>query len=136
MVAYDHGQDVALRVARRLVIYLKRPGGQSWFNASLDRVATVMGRAVVRNRAGDGVLIKDFTEPDGLHVLRRMLVLLAALLESRVRPCPAMVGSLRAGPEPCPVPGLALRGRLFQALCRAALTASIRGRAARVLSLD
>lgn len=60
LVADDHGQDVALRVARQLVIYLKRPGGQSQFNVSLDQVSTVMGQAVVRNRASDGVLIKDF----------------------------------------------------------------------------
>lgn len=56
-------------MARQLVIYLKRPGGQSQFNVSLDPVSTVMGQAVVRNRASDGVLIKDFTEPGGLHVL-------------------------------------------------------------------
>jgi transcriptional regulator GlxA family with amidase domain len=61
LVAHDHGQDVALRVARRLVIYLKRPGGQSRSNVSLDQVATVMGHQIVRNCAGDGVLINDFT---------------------------------------------------------------------------
>ncbi|WP_433154395.1 hypothetical protein ACQPZ8_23385 [Actinomadura nitritigenes] len=60
LVADDHGQDVALRVARRLAIHLKRPGGQNRFNVSLDQVAPVMGQAVVRNRAGDGVLINDF----------------------------------------------------------------------------
>lgn len=69
LVADDHGQDVALRVVRQPATYLKRPGGQSQFNVSLDPVSTVMGQAVVRNRATDGVLIKDFTEPGGLHVL-------------------------------------------------------------------
>lgn len=34
LVADDHGQDVALRVARRLVIYLERPDGQSQFGST------------------------------------------------------------------------------------------------------
>ena len=36
MVEEDHGHDLALEVARRLVVYLKRPGGQSQFSAALD----------------------------------------------------------------------------------------------------
>jgi transcriptional regulator GlxA family with amidase domain len=35
MVEEDHGRDVALRVARQLVMFLKRPGGQSQFSAHL-----------------------------------------------------------------------------------------------------
>jgi transcriptional regulator GlxA family with amidase domain len=35
MVEDDLGRDVALRVARRLVVFLKRPGGQSQFSAQL-----------------------------------------------------------------------------------------------------
>ena len=31
----DHGRDLALTVARRLVVFLKRPGGQSQFSAHL-----------------------------------------------------------------------------------------------------
>jgi transcriptional regulator GlxA family with amidase domain len=35
LVADDHGRDVALRVARQLVMYVQRPGGQSQFSAQL-----------------------------------------------------------------------------------------------------
>jgi len=35
MVEEDHGRDLALRVARELVMFLKRPGGQSQFSANL-----------------------------------------------------------------------------------------------------
>ena len=36
MVEDDMGRDVALAVARRLVVFLKRPGGQSQFSAQLS----------------------------------------------------------------------------------------------------
>jgi len=36
MVEEDHGRDVALTVARRLVLFLKRPGGQSQFSVRLE----------------------------------------------------------------------------------------------------
>lgn len=35
MVEEDHGRDLALAVARELVVFLKRPGGQSQFSAPL-----------------------------------------------------------------------------------------------------
>jgi len=35
MVEEDHGRDVALAVARELVVFLKRPGGQAQFSAQL-----------------------------------------------------------------------------------------------------
>lgn len=35
MIEADHGRDLALRVARELVMFLKRPGGQSQFSAHL-----------------------------------------------------------------------------------------------------
>lgn len=35
LVEEDHGRDLALAVARRLVIFLQRPGGQSQFSAQL-----------------------------------------------------------------------------------------------------
>ncbi|MGI5376131.1 GlxA family transcriptional regulator [Streptomyces sp. CA-251387] len=40
LVAEDFGEQVALRVARQLVMYLKRPGGQSQFSVPLERVST------------------------------------------------------------------------------------------------
>ncbi|TQM32393.1 GlxA family transcriptional regulator [Nocardia bhagyanarayanae] len=40
LVAEDHGEELALRVARQLVVYLKRQGGQSQFSVPLSRPAT------------------------------------------------------------------------------------------------
>ncbi|MFG2396135.1 GlxA family transcriptional regulator [Streptomyces lydicus] len=40
LVADDFGEPVALRVARQLVMYLKRPGGQSQFSVPLEPVST------------------------------------------------------------------------------------------------
>ncbi|GAA1737884.1 DJ-1/PfpI family protein [Isoptericola hypogeus] len=40
LVADDLGQEVALRTARQLVMYLKRPGGQSQFSVATDPRAT------------------------------------------------------------------------------------------------
>ena len=36
LVEEDHGRDVALAVARELVLFLKRPGGQAQFSAQLE----------------------------------------------------------------------------------------------------
>ncbi len=36
LVEEDHGRDLALRVARQLVMFLKRPGGQSQYSAHLE----------------------------------------------------------------------------------------------------
>ncbi len=48
LIEDDHGRDLALGVARRLVVFLKRPGGQSQFSAHLaaqiateDRIQSV-----------------------------------------------------------------------------------------------
>src|SRR5260370_21111545 len=35
LIEDDHGRDLALTVARRLVVFLKRPGGHSQFSAHL-----------------------------------------------------------------------------------------------------
>lgn len=50
LVEADHGRELALAVARRLVVFLKRPGGQSQFSAQLqvqtadrDAIADVQG---------------------------------------------------------------------------------------------
>ncbi|MER7756075.1 DJ-1/PfpI family protein [Kitasatospora sp. NPDC097643] len=40
LVADDFGEELALRVARQLVMYLKRPGGQSQFSVPLEPVST------------------------------------------------------------------------------------------------
>lgn len=41
LVAEDHGEETALAVARQLVMYLKRQGGQSPFSVPLSRPATL-----------------------------------------------------------------------------------------------
>jgi transcriptional regulator GlxA family with amidase domain len=46
LVEEDHGRDIALRVARELVMFLKRPGGQSQFSAHL--AAQTAGSSRVR----------------------------------------------------------------------------------------
>jgi transcriptional regulator GlxA family with amidase domain len=40
-VEEDHGRDLAIAVARHMVIYLKRPGGQSQYSAPLAAQANV-----------------------------------------------------------------------------------------------
>jgi transcriptional regulator GlxA family with amidase domain len=40
MVEADHGRDLALAVARQLVVFLKRPGGQAQFSAALTLQAS------------------------------------------------------------------------------------------------
>ena len=44
LIEDDHGQGLALSVARRLVVFLKRPGGQSQVSAHLAAQATKEGR--------------------------------------------------------------------------------------------
>jgi transcriptional regulator GlxA family with amidase domain len=44
LIEDDHGRDLALMVARRLVVFLKRPGGQSQFSAHLAAQIANEGR--------------------------------------------------------------------------------------------
>lgn len=44
LIEDDHGRDLALTVARRLVVFLKRPGGQSQFSAHLAAQMADEGR--------------------------------------------------------------------------------------------
>jgi len=44
LVREDHGEEMALRVARRHVLFLMRPGGQSQFSAHLQTEAAATGR--------------------------------------------------------------------------------------------
>ena len=44
LIEDDHGRDLALAVARRLVVFLKRPGGQSQFIAHLAAQIAAEGR--------------------------------------------------------------------------------------------
>ncbi|MEU2058931.1 DJ-1/PfpI family protein [Streptomyces sp. NPDC013455] len=49
LVAEDFGEAVALRVARQLVMYLKRPGGQSQFSVPLEPVSPTRRMAELRH---------------------------------------------------------------------------------------
>lgn len=58
MVEQDHGHDLALLVARRQVVFLKRPGGQSQFSSQLecqrlDRPLAPLLKYIVENPAAD-----------------------------------------------------------------------------------
>jgi transcriptional regulator GlxA family with amidase domain len=44
LIEDDHGRELALTVARRLVVFLKRPGGQSQFSAHLAAQTATDGR--------------------------------------------------------------------------------------------
>ena len=44
LIEDDHGRELALKVARRLVVFLKRPGGQSQFSAHLAAQIASEGR--------------------------------------------------------------------------------------------
>ena len=44
LIEVDHGRELALAVARRLVVFLKRPGGQSQFSAHLAAQIAPEGR--------------------------------------------------------------------------------------------
>ncbi|MEC3917107.1 GlxA family transcriptional regulator [Nocardia sp. CDC160] len=57
LVADDFGDALALRVARQLVMFLKRPGGQSQFSVTLEPISTTrriddLRHYITRNIAG------------------------------------------------------------------------------------
>ncbi|MCP4722574.1 MAG: GlxA family transcriptional regulator [Desulfobacteraceae bacterium] len=43
LVTQDHGRDIALAIAKQLVVFMKRQGGQSQFSTSLARQSAVKG---------------------------------------------------------------------------------------------
>ncbi|MEU6670325.1 DJ-1/PfpI family protein [Streptomyces sp. NPDC046727] len=49
LVAEDFGEAAALRVARQLVMYLKRPGGQSQFSVPVEPVSTTRRMTELRH---------------------------------------------------------------------------------------
>ncbi len=58
LIADDLGEAVALRVARQLVMYLKRPSGQSQFSVPLEQVATTRRIEDLRHH-----IMRNITEP-------------------------------------------------------------------------
>ncbi|MEU6260274.1 helix-turn-helix domain-containing protein [Streptomyces sp. NPDC047043] len=63
LVAQDFGEPVALRVARQLVMYLKRPGGQSQFSVPLERVSATRRIEDLRHHILNN-LARRLTVPD------------------------------------------------------------------------
>ncbi|MFC4329037.1 GlxA family transcriptional regulator [Streptomyces andamanensis] len=63
LVAEDHGETVALRVARQLVMYLKRPSGQSQFSVPLEPVSGTRRveelRHHIMDRLGERLTVAD-----------------------------------------------------------------------------
>lgn len=75
LVADDFGDELALRVARQLVMYLKRPSGQSQFSVSLEPVSTTrriedLRHYIARNIA-NSLTVTDLAEQ--VHVSERQL---------------------------------------------------------------
>ncbi|WP_343245997.1 helix-turn-helix domain-containing protein [Streptomyces sp. SID5785] len=58
LIAEDLGEAIALRVARQLVMYLKRPSGQSQFSVPLEQVSTTRRIEDLRHH-----ILRHITEP-------------------------------------------------------------------------
>ncbi|WP_407943304.1 GlxA family transcriptional regulator [Mangrovicoccus ximenensis] len=72
-VEQDFGRDLALRVARDMVIYLKRPGGQSQFSVALtSQMAGTKGIRDVQTwlaaQPGTQVRLEDMAEVAGMSL--------------------------------------------------------------------
>ncbi|MGC4960372.1 GlxA family transcriptional regulator [Gordonia sp. DT101] len=75
LVADDFGAELAQAVARQLVVYLKRPGGQSQFSVPLERAATTTRaddlRLFIAEHLGDYLTVESLAE--SLHISDRQL---------------------------------------------------------------
>ncbi|MFD7447152.1 GlxA family transcriptional regulator [Streptomyces sp. NPDC059909] len=75
LVAEDFGEAVALRVARQLVMYLKRPSGQSQFSVPIEPVSTTRRMDDIRHyitlHIADHLTVTDLAEH--VHVSERQL---------------------------------------------------------------
>jgi transcriptional regulator GlxA family with amidase domain len=75
LVADDFGETMALRVARQLVMYLKRPGGQSQFSVPLEPVSTTRRiedlRHYITRNIGEQLTVADLAAH--AHVSERQL---------------------------------------------------------------
>ncbi len=74
-VADDFGAELAQRVARQLVVYLKRPGGQSQFSVPLVQIATSTRvdelRLFIAEHLSDHLTVESLAE--SLHISDRQL---------------------------------------------------------------
>ena len=81
MVAADRGEPVARAAARELVVYYRRPGGQSQFSelsrlgGGSDRIGRVLG--VVRSRIGEPMPVERMAEIAGMSSRQFSRVFLA-----------------------------------------------------------
>jgi transcriptional regulator GlxA family with amidase domain len=71
LVAEDHGRRVALQVARQLVVFLQRPGGQSQFSAQLatqagDREPLAEVRAWIEDHLPDNLSVPVLARRAGM----------------------------------------------------------------------
>lgn len=75
LVADDFGDELAQRVARQLVVYLKRPSGQSQFSVPLETVSTSRRvddlRLHIAGHLASSLTVGDLAET--LHVSERQL---------------------------------------------------------------
>ncbi|WP_167536450.1 GlxA family transcriptional regulator [Streptomyces ficellus] len=75
LVAEDFGENIALRVARQLVMYLKRPGGQSQFSVPIEPVSTTRRMDDIRHHITRNIT-GPLTVPDlarHAHISERQL---------------------------------------------------------------
>lgn len=88
LVADDFGETIALRVARQLVMYLKRPSGQSQFSVPLEPVSATRRsedlRHFIRRHIGDQLSLADIAAY--AHVSERQL---ARIFKSELGMTPA-----------------------------------------------
>ena len=96
LVEEDLGREVALGVARRLVVFLKRPGGQSQFSAQLsaqlaERPALRDLQLFIQEHPGDGHTVESLARRAGMsprhfaRVFTRELRVTPARYVERVR---------------------------------------------------
>lgn len=75
LVADDFGELLAQKVARQLVVYLKRPGGQSQFSVPLEPISTTRRvdelRHYIAGHLADPLTVTDLAE--SLHIGDRQL---------------------------------------------------------------
>lgn len=75
LVADDFGELLAQKVARQLVVYLKRPGGQSQFSVPLEPISTTRRvdelRHYIAGHLADPLTVADLAE--SLHIGDRQL---------------------------------------------------------------
>ncbi|OIV39029.1 AraC family transcriptional regulator [Mangrovactinospora gilvigrisea] len=88
LVAEDFGEAVALRVARQLVMYLKRPGGQSQFSVPLEPVSTTRRMDALRHHVAEH-LAERLTVPELARVAHLSERQLARVFRTELGTTPA-----------------------------------------------